>query len=374
MSAFAALSPEEFDNDPASAAARCIRIHQKAIQVKDEAVAWKAALLAQPLEGRAFNYDQDISRIKRCVLLVSQTMGLVNISNNPFIPEMKAGVAKFLVRNIEGFTRVLPKADVVTLYKILGELRPDESRWAIGKELLVNTSELKDYWFETRSNDEKWMRLAVVEISPPNITRTVITDVPPERLRRPLYLRYPLSLPRDGSVELVDAQIAGASCWMQLDNALYYRCDDKDAKIIIEKRGLAHLTGNLMIHYEEIWGSPNFLYDVTIILPILTVPIGFQVKRIGSHLPPQHLVTIHGEQFAIRLRPHPILKEITNIFPQILPDVSGLASGVWMARVGLDFALDPSLHSAACKIVSASGDLSFDAYVKELNKIERGNS
>ena len=127
-------------------------------------------------------------------------------------------LAQTMLRNEEQLCMDLDPADAARLERVLAELHPDDQSHADRAELLARA-------FAARPVGEgTWRRIAHVIVSPRDEwTRSMISDLPPETVVTPAYVRYPLA--PAGNVRVSDAHVDGAVCWVRTSRALAYRYD-----------------------------------------------------------------------------------------------------------------------------------------------------
>ena len=139
-SAFAFIDPNQFKTDPHSILQDCERIHRIAVEVGDLAVAWKASLLALDLGSRAFNKTQNRSDLERAVHMLRSCISGSKRDENPYLPEIQDRIADDLERNMDAFSRVLGREDLLLVFDTLAFLRPSDDRAKLRLERLNNTT------------------------------------------------------------------------------------------------------------------------------------------------------------------------------------------------------------------------------------------
>ena len=361
-SAFAALTLEALHADPAESSERCFAVFERARDVRDFDVMWNAVLMLLTLERNTFARDHDKNRLRACLELVDQALSETEWISSSFVADAKRRAAAYLLRETVEFMAFLSEEDNREFYEVLSRIEPSNERWPAALRFIEDCAEFDgELLCSWRS---LWRRSATVTIAPPDRTHTLIVDTPPPEARRPLFLRYPITVPRDASVLVEQAAVEHAHDWQQIGRTLYYRCSEPATTLVVDKRGLIEMQRDGLIRYSEWWGSKTFLYDVTIVLPVDCIPLALAVKPVRRSLYPPSAFVMHRDgRWSVELRCHPDLLARLEQSSEI-----PLARRGWMAKVVLEFSPAAAGVSRALSQASPQFPMPFRAF---LSVIER---
>ncbi|MEU6233679.1 CHAT domain-containing protein [Kitasatospora sp. NPDC047058] len=329
-------------------------------ETNDPRLAWEAAGLLLQLSLKAAIAGAGLDHLAQAVRTIHRT--LTRFPEAP-VP-VREGILERLSQNLQPAAMALG-TEAPLLPDVMTALRAPGCSAQARRELLHRArSKAECERVAAVASAAQWRRECLVWMSlEDGRTRSMITDCPPPELSTPAYIRFPTL---DSGAVWSDALIEGVSCWAWAQGEVAYRYDGTPAQIVLDKAGRVTRLQGEHYRYREVWGSRQFDYHVTLVLPERALLLGASLRSHTAGPSPRIGVGTHRGSTIVVVDPDPAAVEPSGPSP-----TPGFGNR-WQGTLTLDFQLVvPALREMVQLLVLGEDDglLPIDIYTDFLEHL-----